>query len=224
MCFGWPQLVSSSGTGPINMYEAYHFMATFILSSLIIRHIFFSPKEWKADSVEEVTASSDSIVHVPPVATRRAGIGRHGLQIELKRRLFILNTPACITLVLSCLWLSEKIGCSQRQSGISASGTKRPKSIKSTAKPIYFSVLFENTRTSDNSGWFHTNSQESQTMPFFNTLLKRFYATIIIYPRSLWCKSLKKIIKKSHRFAFSRLARPLQHQRTLINWGDANSQ
>ena len=24
--------------------------------------------------------------------------------------------------------------------------------------------------------------------------------------------------------AFSRLARPLQHQRTLINWGDANSQ
>ena len=23
---------------------------------------------------------------------------------------------------------------------------------------------------------------------------------------------------------FSRLARPLQHQRTLINWGDANSQ
>ena len=24
--------------------------------------------------------------------------------------------------------------------------------------------------------------------------------------------------------SFSRLARPLQHQRTLINWGDANSQ
>ena len=31
-----------------------------------------------------------------------------------------------------------------------------------------------------------------------------------------------KLQKRIERF--SRLARPLQHQRTLINWGDANSQ
>ena len=37
------------------------------------------------------------------------------------------------------------------------------------------------------------------------------------------CKNVLNVCK-TRKDRFSRLARPLQHQRTLINWGDANSQ
>ena len=37
-------------------------------------------------------------------------------------------------------------------------------------------------------------------------------------------KVSKRGTSLSRIYLFSRLARPLQHQRTLFNWGDANSQ
>ena len=64
------------------------------------------------------------------------------------------------------------------------------------------------------AGWLH---QSSSFRNFANFDLERSF----LYQNKAWRLGFSKHPPKQ---MFSRLARPLQHQRTLINWGDANSQ